>query len=507
MAVPDLKLSAPIGATDPARRAAAQLWLAAGMTPLYVAVFIFVLMLCLATRLLGDPDTYFHIAAGSWIWAHHAVPSTDPFSATMRNTPWIAHEWLSGLILAAAYQGGGWAGVVAATAAAIAATFFLLARFLGRILSPVATLLGIIPSFMLASPHLLARPHVFAMPLLVAWTAALAQARESDRPPSLLLLPLMTLWANLHGGFVFGLALIAAYALDALVAAPDWPQRRIVAKQWAMFLLATILASLVTPYGIKGPLFAFHLMSLTYALSVVNEWRSMDFGSFQPMELWIIALLGLGFAMRLRLPLVKLAMLLGLVHLGLAHRRDSELLALVAPILLAAPVAETIRATAARIVPKAPQARQWLAGAVVMTIATGVALWHGIKHDDQRVAPSNAIAAAAAAGLTGPVLNSYTFGGYLIFAGTAPFIDGRVDLYGDDFMHAYMDATSAKDQALQDALDRYHIQWTLLEPQMSAVIALDHLPGWERVYADKYAVIHRRVPTGQPSATMSSLQR
>jgi hypothetical protein len=60
-------------------------------------------------------------------------------------------------------------------------------------------------------------------------------------------------------------------------------------------------------------------------------------------------------------------------------------------------------------------------------------------------------------------------------------------------MHEYVEAVSAKDQALSTALERYHIDWTLLEPQMAAVTELDHSPGWERVYADASAVVHRRV--------------
>jgi len=117
-----------------------------------------------------------------------------------------------------------------------------------------------------------------------------------------------------------------------------------------------------------------------------------------------------------------------------------------------------------------------------------------VAHDDQRVSPTHALAAAAAAGLTGPVFNAYGFGGYLIFAGIPPFVDGRIDLYGDTLMHEYVDAVSAKDQALSDTLEHHHIEWTLLEPQMAAVIELDHSSGWERVYADASAVVHRRVP-------------
>lgn len=464
-----------------------------GLTPLAVAVFAYVLMLAIGKRLLGDPDTYLHIAAGNWMWAHGSVPPTDPFSFTFEGAPWIAHEWLSELIFAGAFAALGWAGVVALTAAAIALTFALLAQFLGGLLSRLAALLGVTLSYLLAAGHLIARPHILAMPVLVAWMICLERARMRRDVPPFILLPLMTLWANFHGSFVIGLGLAVLYAGEAVIAQTDWPARRQVARHWGLFLCGALVASLITPYGIEGPLFAFHLSRESFALSIVNEWRSTDFASFQPLELWIMALIVLGFTARLRLPMMKLLILIGLLHLALAHRRNTEMLALIAPILFAEPLLNAHPAIAALADRARSSAKHYLAAAAVVVVATGALAWHGIVHDEQNTAPSHAIAAATAAGVSGPVLNAYNFGGYLIFAGIPPFVDGRIDLYGDDFMHDYVDAVSAQGDALQNLLEKYHITWTLLEPSMTAVTLLDHLPGWERVYGDDDAVVHRRI--------------
>ena len=108
--------------------------------PLGVAGAIYALLLIAGQKLLNDPDTYWHIAAGRWIWAARAVPSVDPFSQTMAGAPWHAHEWLAELILAGAYGAAGWAGVVVLTAAAIATSFGLLMRGLQRFLVPTMAL-------------------------------------------------------------------------------------------------------------------------------------------------------------------------------------------------------------------------------------------------------------------------------------------------------------------------------------------------------------------------------
>ena len=81
--------------------------------PWLVAAGIYVLVIAVAPQLLGDPDTYSHLAPGRWILDHGAVPTVDPFSANFRGTHWLAFEWLSEVVFALAYVAGGWMGMVA----------------------------------------------------------------------------------------------------------------------------------------------------------------------------------------------------------------------------------------------------------------------------------------------------------------------------------------------------------------------------------------------------------
>src|SRR5260370_30986395 len=57
---------------------------------------------------LVDGDVWSHLATGEWIFAHGTVPRADRFSYSMLGTPWIAHEWLSEVVLALAFRAGGW---------------------------------------------------------------------------------------------------------------------------------------------------------------------------------------------------------------------------------------------------------------------------------------------------------------------------------------------------------------------------------------------------------------
>ena len=75
----------------------------------------------------------------------------------------------------------------------------------------------------LVTPGLLARPHVLALPILAIWCVRLFDARDRQDAPPLALALMMTLWANLHGGFAFGLALTLPLAVEAVWEAAPAP--------------------------------------------------------------------------------------------------------------------------------------------------------------------------------------------------------------------------------------------------------------------------------------------
>ena len=66
-----------------------------------------------------------------------------------------------------------------------------------------------------------------AWPILAWWVWLMLRAREHDRAPPLIAALLMALWANLHGGFVFGLAIAAAFGLEAFVSSTDKSERSV----------------------------------------------------------------------------------------------------------------------------------------------------------------------------------------------------------------------------------------------------------------------------------------
>ncbi len=462
--------------------------------PLLVGLVVYATTLLAARRVLHDPDPYLHIAVGRWIIAHGAVPHYDPFSNSMPNAPWVAHEWLAEVAMAWLYDHWGWAGLVAVTALCFAATMAILVHCLLRYLTPSHALLAAISTWGLCYIHLLARPHIFSWPLLALWVAGLVAARSQQRAPPLLMALIITLWANLHGSFVLGLGLAALFALEALLEAQDKPALWRAARNWMLFLAVSVAAALVTPNGIAGLIFPFQFARMNAVLAMVQEWRSPDFQDAQPLEFYVMLLLVGVLLIGLKLPIMRIVLLVVLLHMALGHRRNVEYLGLILPMIAAPALSSQLRGFSfarfdgllTRLAAVSDRSAALFAGILVLALGAGFVRFSTVP-DSGAYAPQQAVAFAQQHRLSGPVFNDYIFGDYLIFAGVAPFVDGRADMYGNDFIARYRAIEN-----LPALLAQYKIAWTLLDPNGPRIALMNFLPGWRRAYADDIAVIYVR---------------
>jgi len=472
--------------------------------PLIIGAAVFV-MLIQQPALLNDPDIYWHIRVGEWILANGTIPRIDYFSHTMFGAPWHAHEWLAELLFAAAYAKGGWAAVVMSVSAALAVALAVLCRYLLRFWEPIYALGATALAGCLLAPHLVARPHVLVMPLLIMWGIGLIEAHDERRLPNLKLLALVPLWANLHGSFIFAILLVPVFAAGAVIGAKG---NRGQAMRWSAFLAACVGAAMLTPFGADGLAFAFKLNDMSFMLSQVGEWRSPDFQKPQPLELAMLVTAAAILARGLRLSWLRILLLLGLLHLALKHSRHADLLAVLGPVLLARPIGEQwfdqgVQQAGASLLDKwfhrlALPASPAAIGMIIAVLAAVslMAVLSDALRPRAAFAPEKALHALHASTVTGRGLNQYEFGGFLIFSGVPTFIDGRVDLFGDRFLTTYINSLNltGRGDSLTDLLTQHDIQWTLLAPGLPAVRLLDELPGWRRLYSDRIAVLHIRLP-------------
>lgn len=464
-------------------------------------LFVAIRLALLGPEMLGDPDTFLHVAIGDWIRLHHTVPVTDPFSYPMAGQPWVAHEWLAGLLMSYAYSAAGWYGVCVLAVLACGLTLVILARFLLRHVPPIYALLLVIMAFTGLESHLLARPHVLVWPLMALWVSQLIMRSEAGRLPPFWLLPVLILWANLHGSFTLGLLFVPPLALEAYLTAK--PRSWRLLGGWGLFLFLALGCSLLTPFGWHGVAFTNQLVSIK-ALTSITEWQPLTVTGHPLVLMWLGLLLVLGLRGWLSLPWIRLVLLLGLGWQMLLHARFYSVLALLAPLLIAQPLAISQRHWPMSDHPESPvdawcwrvsaPSKGWvdamgaLAAALIVVLLYQPGLEPGPKN-----APKAAVEFIKSLNPTTHGLNYYNYGGYLIWSGVPVFMDGRIDLRGDAGMSAYDEALAQiEPTGLAELLNQYEVDWTLFPKKDIGALHMDRQVGWSRVYEDERSVIHIR---------------
>src|SRR5882757_6039313 len=179
-------------------------------------VVLFLGLFAMAARNVTDPDLWWHLKTGQYIAEHNSVPRTDPFSYTRAGQPWVAHEWLTELLLYQIHRIAGWCGLIVIFAAVLAAAFWLLYLRCGP--APYVAGVATLYAAWATAPLWGVRPQVLSLLLTSLWLLVL---ERSERHPKLFwwTLPLTLLWVNLHAGFAAGLA------LSALSLAGEWIER------------------------------------------------------------------------------------------------------------------------------------------------------------------------------------------------------------------------------------------------------------------------------------------
>lgn len=451
----------------------------------------------IAPLTLMDGDTGWHLAAGAWIVDHGRVPTADPFSYTAYGRPWVAHEWLSEVAMVAAWRAGGWSGLILLFAASLATLIAIVGWHLLPRLGPRGTAVALALLGYALAPSMIGRPHMIGWPILAAWVAVLLRAREAGRAPHPGWAALMLVWANAHASFMLGLGLAAVFALDALVAMLRRPgegrfiECRPIVIGWGLFGLLCGVAAVLTPAGVHGIVYPFQVSGLAL-LPYIAEWRPLDFTRAGGFELWLLAGLFAVLVRPARVAPVRLLLLLGLFHMALTHMRYASVFAIVATLVMAAPIGHAWHARRRPL----PRVREWAPlAAMALVLAGGLGAYRlaePIARADSPGVPDTALRRLPPALKRARVFNEYSFGGPLILAGVRPFIDGRSDMYGDAFTLEYFRIARGDWQHFRAADARWHFGWTMLPPANPLVARLDAAPEWRRAYADAVAVIHVR---------------
>jgi hypothetical protein len=457
---------------------------------LYALVILAFAMLATVTSQLADPDFFWHLRAGQWMIENGKIPENDPFLWSQTSTPWMNHEWLSDIVFFALHKAGGGTLISIFVGLLFGGTLTLLYTFLKFKASPFMAILFTSLGAAVILPWAGCRPQSITYFLFTVFLFTLLRYQGDFRVSRLWILPpLMILWANLHGAFIIGIVLLGMFAglmtLDAFwnTGLREWRRCfRKVNAIWACWLVTTIAACL-TPYGPKLLIHPFKVMKL-WIVPYIAEWQPAVFGQLASASLFV--LIGLWILIQIfrtsKPSLFELALPFVFTVLSLSQIRQAPLAA-IALCASMAPQLNDVCSTlltllrskikTGKLASKASQdlgpiqyvvnGMLAIVGVIGMVILLNGKLDRQLKQMDPMIGHS-AIDFLAKRPQSGPIFNDYGYGGYLtwrLWPEQQAFIDGRADMYSDQFAKDYVEIIFGKPD-WKPRFDRYRFNTVVI---------------------------------------------
>ncbi|WP_027714271.1 hypothetical protein [Desulfuromonas sp. TF] len=466
--------------------------------------------------LLEDGDPFWHIKAGSVMVDNNALLTSDIFSHTANGTRWISHEWLSEVLMALLHRAAGLGGVVCGALLLVSLSFWILFRVTRQFAGKWVSLLCVSLAYYLCGTHLAARPHLFSWFFITVTLAILLKGGRW-----LYGLPFITvIWANMHGGFIFGLLLqaffISGSLLDGLADKKlPWTSRFIHLKSPLIVLAISIAASGINPFGFELLLFPLQVTKEIFVTSI-PEWQSPDLRLLWQFRYFLIFLFLVMSFRGSSLSWTERLLFVFFINAALMHARNISVMVIILTPFLARVCNQMVQKSsiklrtnsAAKPVPLSAVTGPLFTlavGAAFIGICTFAESFHNPfepRHilSTQRDRIEELSTFIDANRPEGNLFNEYNLGGYLLYAIDPPprvFIDGRADMYGEQIFSDYKRIVFSEDLR-ESLLNAYEIDWIVFNKNSSIVEDLRAKDQWEPVFQNDDFVVLNRIDAPTP---------
>jgi len=472
---------------------------------------LLVLTVIFSLRLLSDPDLGFHLNAGRWIINHLSIPQTDIATYTVPNHGYIDLHWLFQIFIYTVYSLVGYPGLSILVCIIVCLLFFLLARRMATEGIPYSL---VIPLLLLAlliiEPRFILRPELFTYLFITLSLIILDNYYRHGKHRALYFLPLIMLfWCNIEGLFMLGYSLIGAYFISI------WIRDRKPDLRLLGLGVAAVLVCLINPYGVRGLLFPFELLTRFQAGNIFHE-HIKEFQTIFQLEEWTVkeyaALFYLIFSSGCILITLKQRkpheLILSLVFgvLFLLAIRNIPLFIIVTLPITGVSADEIIGKLSRNVTLRTRNRTNWIFAMslflimmiLIPRLITNTYYANNLSYNktgtglDPLQLPAGASSFIRENQLEGRIINSLSYGGWLSWRLSQPiFIDARLEVIGETL---YTEVAESWKGGLSKLIMKYnpdllvydyvrYFSWT---PQLLAI------PGWHPIYMDGQSAVFAR---------------
>lgn len=455
-------------------------------------------------RQIYDPDFFWHLKTGEWIWQHGILPTSDPFThtatepATPRQLYLLTSYWLCQILYYVPSITLGWWWIFILRVLLVISLVMAVAKRKGE--DGVISICTMAICFMcLLEVYPLERPQVVSFVFLAVLVRLIdGETRNTRDAVSLMAITvvglLMLFWSNIHGGVIIGQAFLAACLLRELVVLLLTRATGNNSNKTILFASVTgLLSSLLNPNLLRGVEIVSGAMkqSSSHYYASGTEYMSslavLKTGDYTVILAWVVTalfLVSLLFQIR-KLHAAFVALALAIVYYSIVQVRYIPFLLVIAIPVIVRFFSELRAIAVAR------------AGFVLLAVG---AVWYFAGNElsnfqnirrsgwiDEAYYPVRAAEFVRNGDITGNMFNSYLWGGYLIWRlgpDRKVFVDGR-------------------------GMDQ-NVFWDLAALETSASWGSTEKPLWKTMfekYGITYAILPKRQESGAPYLLSAAIAR
>ncbi len=469
------------------------------------------ILICLATFWVNLPDfdLWARLAVGSIFFQTGSVLKKDIFSYLPTKDLWVDHEWGSGVVFYGFAKFMGEGGIFAVKALALLITFLFIAKIIEIRTARLPGVFYMMFVFFALLPGIggLLRCQIFTYLFFTVWLYLLERLKR-NQDKLIWAFPIsMLFWANLHGGFLAGIGLIAIYAVGELL------NRQNFLKYFG--ILALVLpVTLINPYGLD--LWKFIINAVFLPRPYITEWDAVSlegpYHFFHGMKIHILTgffifacltvMVGIKrFRERTKPDWTRILLVVILLYAGIRHQRHTQFFTLAASALFHEdfvgfwnPLQERIHACL-----KIKSRRLWNALQqnfgyfllVMLVIFSLPTLSHWIAVDPH-IYPVGSFEFIRINQLSGNLATTYNWGSYAfwkLYPQCRVMIDGRYEeVYPQDI---YLMAMQLSEHTVnwREVLIKYPADILVLPKGLYTPADLTTLSDWQIVYTDFVSVL------------------
>lgn len=412
---------------------------------LFYVIPIVIMFYCFGSGISGN-DFWWHIKVGEYVVENQTVPTTDIFSwyGVEQGIEWTAHEWLADVIFFLIFNCFGSVGIFIFALGSAVLLYACLWNVAKRYNSNNILFSGLFFSLfaVLSSLFFYGRPHVFSYFLLFFELALLYDFYENPKSKKVYLIPaIAVLWSNLHGGssnlayILCLLFLVCGIFNVSFGRIENEPMTKRNLVKLGGITLATILAILVNPIGVRVLSYPYVNLSDELSMTLISEWQAPDAKLIGNIILYYlpIVLMSIGLlSENKKIRLIDLVVMLSFLFLFFRSARFIVLWYIAASFY----AFRYIPHIRVKEIKKVSEKIAVGALAILLLLPLVVGVSEGVKNYQNEKLISTVISDEAIESIKSDspkrIFNDYNIGETLIYNDIPVFFDARADLYAQE---------------------------------------------------------------------------